>query len=86
MDFCVSPNLLNSADSERDLGIHIDTDLKFRKQAASAAAKASQILALIRRSFQAINCDTLPLLFKTLVRPHIEYGCSNSGVPSTTKL
>ena len=51
---------LKMTDSEKDLGIFMDTDLKFRKQAASAVAKASQILALIRRSFQAIDCDTLP--------------------------
>ena len=66
---------LNETDSERDLGVYVDNDLKFRKQAASAVAKASQVLALIRKSFRAINCDTLPLLFKSLVRPHLEYGC-----------
>ena len=60
---------------QRDLGVYVDNDLKFRKQAASAVAKASQVLALIRKSFRAINCDTLPLLFKSLVRPHLEYGC-----------
>ena len=65
---------LKSTDSERNPGIFMNTDLKFRKQAASAVAKASQILVVIRRSFQAIDCDTLPLLFKTLVRPHLEYG------------
>jgi len=70
---------LGTSCSEKDLGIHIDTDLKFRRQAASAAAKASQILGLIRRSFQAIDRVTLPLLFKTLVRPHLEYGCSIWG-------
>ena len=52
----------------------MDSGLKFRKQAASAVAKATQILAVIRRTFQAIDCVTLPLLFKTLVRPHLEYG------------
>ena len=59
---------------ERDLGVLIDTELKFREQAASAVAKASQILAVIRRSFQLLDRTTLPLLFKTLVRPFLEYG------------
>ena len=59
---------------EKDLGIYIDKDLKFRKQASSAVAKATQVLAVIRRSFALINETTLPLLFKTLVRPHLEYG------------
>ena len=64
---------------ERDLGIQVDTDLKFRKQAASAVAKGSQILSLIRRSFELLDRETLPLLYKTLVRPHLEYGCTIWG-------
>ena len=32
------------------------------------------MLAVIRRSFALINQSTLPLLFKSLVRPHLEYG------------
>ena len=48
--------------------------MKFHEQAASAASKANQMLALIRRSFQNINAVSLPLLFKTFVRPHLEYG------------
>ena len=59
---------------EKDLGIYIDSDLKFRRQAASAASKATQILSLIRRSFELHDCVTLPLLYKSLVRPHLEYG------------
>ena len=78
-DYSLGGVLLGKTSSEKDLGIFIDSDLKFRRQAASATAKASQILALIRRSFQAIDCETLPLLYKTLVRPHLEYGCSIWG-------
>ena len=59
---------------EKDLGIHLDSVLKFRKQAASAAAKGNQMLALVRRSFCCIDMVTLPLLYKSLVRPHLEYG------------
>ena len=57
----------------KDLGVYVDPELKFRKQAA-AVSKATQILSLIRRSFSNINEHTLPLLFKTFVRPHLEYG------------
>ena len=65
---------LDQSSSEKDLGVRIDSVLKFREQAASAASKGNQVLALIRRSFQNINADSLPLLFKTFVRPHLEYG------------
>ena len=52
----------------------MDAELKFKKQAAAAVSKASQIMAVIRRSFSLLDKFTLPLLFKTLVRPHLEYG------------
>ena len=58
---------------EKDLGIHVDCQLKFREQAAAAVSKASRILAVIRRSFSVIDESTLPLLFRTMVRPHLEY-------------
>ena len=52
---------------EKDLGVYIDSELKFRQQAASVVAKATQILAVIRRSFALIDEHTLPLLYKSLV-------------------
>ena len=65
---------LEQVSVERDLGVLVDSELKFRAQAASAVSKATQILAVFRRSFQLIDRTTLPLLFKTLVRPLLEYG------------
>ena len=66
--------LLAGSAVERDLGVHIDSLLKFRQQAAAAVAKANQMLAIIRRSFVLIDETTLPLLYKSIVRPHLEYG------------
>lgn len=65
---------LEQVSGERDLGVHIDDDLKFRKHAAAAVSKASQMLAVVRRSFKLFSLVTLPLLMKTLIRPHLEYG------------
>ena len=65
---------LASTKVEKDLGVQVDDGLKFREHAASAVAKATQLLAVIRKSFSLINEVTLPILFKTLVRPHLEYG------------
>ena len=65
---------LSVTEVEKDLGVHIDCELKFRQHASAAVAKAIQMLAVIRRSFVLINESTLPLLYKTLVRPHLEYG------------
>ena len=72
--YTLSETALEETAAERDLGVFIDADLKFRRQAAAAVSKASQVMAVIRRSFQLLDKSTLPMLFKTLVRPHLEYG------------
>ena len=72
--YTMSGAIIEETSTEKDLGVHVDSDLKFRKQAATAVSKASQVMAVIRKSFQLIDKKTLPLLFKTLVRPHLEYG------------
>ena len=59
---------------EKDLGVVVDEELKFRKQAADAVTKANRVLGTIRRSFANLDIQTIPLLYKTLVRPLLEYG------------
>ena len=65
-DFSMQATVLKSVTVEHYLDILVDSDLKFRKQAASAVSEASQILAVIWQSFQLLDQKTLPLLFKTL--------------------
>ena len=65
---------LDQVTEEKDLGIIIDENLKFHKHTAAAAKKANFILGLIKRSFASLDSNILPLLYKALVRPHLEYG------------
>ena len=65
---------LKVAEEEKDLGVVIDRRLKFHSQTAAAISRASQILAVVRRSFANIDEVTLPLLYKSMVRPLLEYG------------
>ena len=46
----------------------------FIRQTATAVAKANKLLGIVRRSFARLSKTTLPLLFKKLIRPHLEYG------------
>lgn len=64
---------------ERDLGVLVDDQLKFREQAAAAASRANRILGLIRHTFRNLDCKTLPILYKTIVRPLLEYGNQTWG-------
>ena len=66
--------VLNVTQEEKDLGIIVDAELKFHRQATSAAAKANQLLGIVRRSFANLSLQSLPVLYKTLIRPHLEYG------------
>ena len=59
---------------QKDLGVYIDDKLNFNEHVSRAVTKANQTLGLIRRSFQYLDKETLCLLFKSIVRPLLEYG------------
>ena len=65
---------LEQVDEEKDLGVLIDNEFKFHKQTAMAIKKGKSLLGLIKKSFAVIDKRTLPILYKALVRPHLEYG------------
>ena len=65
---------LEDVDEEKDLGVLVDSELKFHKQTAAAVKKANCSLGLIKKSFAQLDNNTLPPLYKSLVRPHLEYG------------
>ena len=73
---------LGAVKKEKDLGVFIDDTLKFHEQTAAAAGRANRILGLIKRTFVALDATTLPLLFKAMVRPHLEYANSVWGPTS----
>ena len=64
---------LTITECEKDLGVHIDRNLDFEKHIALATAKANKILAIIYKTFEYIDQDMFKMLFKSLVRPHLEY-------------
>ena len=49
-------------------------DLKFSNHIATKVNKANSILSLIVRKLDFIEQDLFILMYKALVRPHIEYG------------
>lgn len=65
---------LGVSDSERDLGIVIDSDLSFKQHINSTCNKANQILSIIQRHFKHANSQAKLQLYKALVRSKLEYG------------
>ena len=58
---------------EKDVGVTFDNDLKFSEHIAICVKKANQKLGLIRRSFEYIDKDMHLILYKSLVRPTLDY-------------
>ena len=59
--------------SEKDLGVVIDSTLKPAAYIANCVKKANQMLGMIQRTITYKNKKILLLMYKSLVRPHLEY-------------
>ena len=59
--------------SERDLGVTVDSKLKFREHVNNKVSLANRNLGIILRTFTYIDKEMFLNLFKSLVRPHLEY-------------
>jgi len=59
--------------SERDLGVLVDEQLSFAEHIHKISCKANGIMAVIRRTYSNLDISCFLLLYKALVRPHLEY-------------
>ena len=57
------------------MGVTVSADMKWERQCIEAVKKANKMLGLIKRNFQDKSKDTVMPLYKSLVRPHLEYCC-----------
>jgi len=64
---------LETSALEKDLGVQVDSDLKFSCHIEMQVTKANKILGLIRRSYQFLDEECMRMLFTALVRPHLEF-------------
>ena len=72
-DYNLAGHQLESVDSEKDLGVTFDTALSFDKHMSEKIKKANSILGVVRRTFQFLDRESFLVLYKSLVRPQIEY-------------
>ena len=61
---------------EKDLGVVISSNLKVNSQVEGVCAKANRMLGLIKRIIRFKDRRILLQLYKSLVRPHLEYATS----------
>ena len=67
-DYVMHGRTLNKVDCEKDLGVEVDSELKFHKQTSNSVKKANRMLGLIKRCFQNKKEETFSLLYMALVR------------------
>jgi hypothetical protein len=65
---------LANSNGEKDLGIFVDQKLSFEFHIIDKVKKANRILGLIKRNFKHIGSKAFIMLYKALVRSHLEYG------------
>ena len=73
IDYKLYGQKIRVTESEKDLGVIINNDMKFKDQVASAAKKANKTLGMIKRNFKYVNKEAFEVLYGTLVRPQLEY-------------
>lgn len=64
---------LKESKCEKDIGVSIDNNLKFDIHVNNCVNKANRVLAVTRRTFECWNDNIFRMIFKGLVRPHLEY-------------
>jgi len=69
---------------EKDLGILVSDDLKVGTQCKQAFPKASGMLGILKRNIVNKTPMVMVNLYKTLIRPHVEY-CISAWSPYYVK-
>lgn len=64
---------LKVTEEEKDLGVIVDHQLRFSKHIQTQVSKANRVLGAIKHTFSAIDKNAFLCLYKSLVRPHLEY-------------
>jgi len=77
-------NRLQVVSEERDLGVIMSEDLKWEKQCVAAVKQGNKILGMIKRNFTDRSEETIMSLYKSLVRPHLEF-CTPVWSPHLVK-
>ena len=67
---------LEKLNSIVDLGVHFDSNLTFKDHISEKINKAYSVLGIIKRNFIYMDEHTFILLYKAMVRPHVEFANS----------
>jgi ribonuclease P/MRP protein subunit RPP40 len=74
------------SESERDLGIQVQPDLKWKEHTQICVNKASRVLGMLKNTFESRDCELWSNLFRTYVRPHLEFAVAAWSPPNMTEI
>ena len=77
-------NLIDETVEEKDLGVTVSNTLSWSQNVAACAKKANRVLGMIKHTFSYMDKEMFLTLYKTLVRPHMEY-CQEVWSPHLKK-
>ena len=72
-DYSMAGTVLEKSTMEKDLGVMFSGDLRWDEQISKSINKANSALAQIKNSFTNLDVNIIKPLYKSLVRPHLEY-------------
>jgi ribonuclease P/MRP protein subunit RPP40 len=76
---------LETVQEEKDMGRnHFTSLLKPSQQCVKSAATARKIIGMVRRNFKRLDKKEFNLIYKTYIRPHLEY-CVQAWSPYLVK-
>ena len=78
--YSINGRILKEVSTEKDLGVKIDEELNFDGHIASKTKKSNSILGLIKNTFSNLTGNIVVILYKSLVRRHLEY-CNQIWFP-----
>src|SRR5271163_986838 len=83
-DYKLGDKIVKKSKQETDLGVVIDDNGKFAEQCAKAVKQANAVLGMIKRNIHFKSKDVMVRLYKSLVRPRLEY-CVQAWSPYLRK-
>ena len=73
LEYTMGGSKLTMTESEKDLGVVIHSTFRPAAHIANCVKKANQMLGMIQRTITYKNKRILLFMYKSLVRPHLEY-------------
>jgi len=71
--YTMNDTVVEQGDIERDLGVLFDSNLTFAQHIQTSCRKANSRVGIVRRTFMELPPKPATLLYKSLVRPLVEY-------------